>query len=401
MQSYNNTNIPVTYVQAPMTYVGERTPFVDPGSCSINIILNYQPLPQQSEVVMPQVSPLDPSYCLWRNNPWMEVSPDFAAKSGLNPKYLPSMTYHSESSYYEAETASVSKNNLDKYCMCNLELNSKMCGDSFKKFVPTNFISSHLNKENNCTFNFNNMNFWGIKSDAFAHNLNFSGFVSEENSVKSRSTLKKIFNVAKIPKKMLSKSVRMEMSRVRQDSEVAMDEDEFEDQLESFSRRKEIFGEKRDDLYYKTIGRDVRKYLQERFQQFLVKTSLKEWIKNGTYFKYMKEYFDTEIAPLMEGNVDMASAFCCVATLVSYKGYSKYCNKNLQAFSLNIHDSLHNFTKSKLVNLWRMEEFRKIFIYYADELRRDRMRRFETHKTMKTNQEGYKYAFRDILKQWR
>jgi hypothetical protein len=59
-------------------------------------------------------------------------------------------------------------------------------------------------------------------------------------------------------------------------------EDEVDEEFEevspsdTFDKRKAAFGTKRDDLFYKTIGRDVRKYLQEQFQCGLGNKSLKE-----------------------------------------------------------------------------------------------------------------------------
>ena len=43
-----------------------------------------------------------------------------------------------------------------------------------------------------------------------------------------------------------------------------------------YDERKAAFGNKRDDLFYKTIGRDLRKYLQELFQSTLNGKNLKE-----------------------------------------------------------------------------------------------------------------------------
>lgn len=69
---------------------------------------------------------------------------------------------------------------------------------------------------------------------------------------------------------------RKDLVRVRKHSEADEEETPIEVPTDVYDERKAAFGDKRDDLFYKTIGRDVRKLLQERFQLILGGKSLKE-----------------------------------------------------------------------------------------------------------------------------
>lgn len=69
---------------------------------------------------------------------------------------------------------------------------------------------------------------------------------------------------------------RRDLVRARKLSETEEEEAPVEVPNEVYDERKAAFGDKRDDLFYKTIGRDVRKFLQERFQSVLGGKSLKE-----------------------------------------------------------------------------------------------------------------------------
>lgn len=224
---------------------------------------------------------------------------------------------------------------------------------------------------------------------------------SSEPKVKNNcEKIMKIFNVWKVPKVAFWMVSRKDLARskgVEDANDEEYDEDSHHD---TYEKRKAVFGTKRDDLFYKTIGRDVRKYLQDKFQSTLNGRNLKEWMRNGAFLKDIKQFFNEEIAPELPPSADIEKVFWCVATLVSYQGYLPFWTEMNAKFSLNIHDSLHNFTKVKLINLWRLPEFKVVFRYYAKRIAQDNFSRFSYHRTMKSNVKGYKYAFSDILKQW-
>lgn len=88
------------------------------------------------------------------------------------------------------------------------------------------------------------------------------------------------------------------------------DEDDFEEEPSiAFEKRKAAFGRKRDDLFYKTIGRDVRKYIQEQFQCSLDGKNLKECVKNGTFLKDFKQFFKNEIESSISSKLDTEKVF--------------------------------------------------------------------------------------------
>lgn len=126
---------------------------------------------------------------------------------------------------------------------------------------------------------------------------------------------------------------------------------------------------------------------------------MKHILKNQTFYKEVQDFFQAEIVPKMSSSVDPKKVLCCFATLVSYNGFMPYCDSHLSDISLKIHDSLHNFTKVKLINLCKLPEFKEVFKYYASKVSEAEFVRFREHRTMKTNVDGYKYAFNDILKQ--
>lgn len=97
---------------------------------------------------------------------------------------------------------------------------------------------------------------------------------------------------------------RRDLARSHETHEETDEEEVEEVSSETFNERKAAFGDKRDDLFYKTIGRDVRKHLQEGFTSILGGRSLKECIRTGTFLKDVKSFFDKEIAPVLSSGAD-------------------------------------------------------------------------------------------------
>lgn len=210
----------------------------------------------------------------------------------------------------------------------------------------------------------------------------------------------KIFNVCKVPKVAFKMISRWDLARRHEKDDEEVQDNIDEEPSDAFEKRKAAFGTKRDDLFYKTIGRDVRKYLQEQFQCSLNSKNLKECLRNGTFLKEFKQFFKNEFSSDLTSSVDDSKVFCWVASLVSYQAYTPFCDENNKELSLKIHDSLHNFTKAKLIDMCKLPEFKWVFKYYSKKINSDNFKRFMYHRTMKTNVKGYKYAFNDILKQW-
>ena len=130
---------------------------------------------------------------------------------------------------------------------------------------------------------------------------------------------------------------RKALARNHNREEVSVEESEEEVSHCNYTERKAAFGNKRDDLFYKTIGRDVRKFLQESFQLKLGGKSLKHVLKNQTFYKEVQDFFQAEIVPRMSSSVDSKKVLCCFATLVSYNGFMPYCDSHLSDISLKHH----------------------------------------------------------------
>lgn len=145
---------------------------------------------------------------------------------------------------------------------------------------------------------------------------------------------------------------RKDLARSHKTEDDTQEREEEDLPTDTFDERKAAFGNKRDDLFYKTIGRDVRKYLQECFHSNLGEKSMKQCLKNGTSFiKDVKKLLNKDIVPELSSKADVEKVFVCLATLVSYQGFNPYCDETSKNTSFSIHDSLHNFTKEKLINL--------------------------------------------------
>ena len=225
---------------------------------------------------------------------------------------------------------------------------------------------------------------------------------SSRGSLNDFSTEKndKIFKVWRVPKVAFKMISRWDLARSHEKTEDLDEECEDDTPNDTFDKRKAAFGTKRDDLFYKTIGRDVRKYLQEQFQCGLGSKSLKEWLRNGTFLKEIKQFYKKEFNSKLSQDSSDDKLFCCISTLVSYQGFTPFLNNSNKEFSVKIHDSLHNFTKAKLINLCQLPEFKVVFKYYSSRVSGDNFNRFSYHRTMKSNVKGYKFAYCDILKQW-
>lgn len=221
----------------------------------------------------------------------------------------------------------------------------------------------------------------------------------DQLSSSKNEELEKVFKITKIPRAAFTMVSREILAKSVYEHAEAEEESNDELKRTNFDERKNAFGNKRDDLFYKTIGRDVRKYLQEQFQLYMGEHNIKECQKYGTFLRKFKDFFTEVIEPKLPSFSDQQKMASCVATLVSYNMFKSYCDKNLKDYSFKIHDSLHNFTKVKLVNLCRWDEFKWVFNYYAKEMEDTNFQRFRTHRTMKSNVQGYKFAYSDIYAQ--
>lgn len=87
--------------------------------------------------------------------------------------------------------------------------------------------------------------------------------------------VEKVFKVMKVPKVAFQMVSRRDLARGHPKETLQEASDSVEICDDRYEERRQAFGNKRDDLFYKTIGRDVRKYLQEQFQHFLGEINFK------------------------------------------------------------------------------------------------------------------------------
>jgi hypothetical protein len=288
-----------------------------------------------------------------------------------------------------------------EYCTCIIYKNCSGSGDLSRVNLSPNELSMELNKIASNPISLQDEIAFLDSNFLFPKTKKFGLFTKKQRkfSETEDKTERKVFNVWKIPKIAFSMVSREALARNHSKEYGCIEEGEEEVSHCNYTERKAAFGSKRDDLFYKTIGRDVRKFLQESFQSNLGGKSLKHILKNQTFYKEVQDFFQAEIVPRMSSSIDSKKVLWCFATLISYNGFMPYCDFHLSDISLKIHDSLHNFTKVKLINLCKLPEFKEVFKYYASKVSDSQFARFKEHRTMKTNVDGYKYAFNDILKQ--
>lgn len=321
--------------------------------------------------------------------------------------------YHTEEILESPKSAIINKNyiktsnegssehrkiELSDYWFCERYKNCSVEEYNIPPKIYLNDVAVNLNKENKTALGLENelnqIDALMLFSDRLGSQIEKPKNENSDKFSLSKTHLElnltnKIFNVWKIPKVAFSMISRKDLARARTAECDVVQEEDNDLSDDTFNKRRAAFGDKRDDLFYKTIGRDVRKFLQEEFQQFLGGKSIKEWIKDSTFLRHIKDFYRCIIAPKLSSSTDYTQMICCIATLVSHQGYAPFCSEN----SEKIHDSLHNFTKMKLIKLCQMPEFQDVFNYYAKEVTKDNFRRF------KMNPKGYHYAFDDILKQ--
>jgi len=150
--------------------------------------------------------------------------------------------------------------------------------------------------------------------------------------------------------------------------------------LLTLGQRKTLFNDKRDDLYYKTFGRDVRKFLQDDFTDLTGYLKEKK-DKRGRYFLrclngYAKHLmlifnkglvtsqgahttisptnFDSE--PVVFGrseptfdSTECSKLVCFLGSLINHREYKKACPVSLAQLSRTIYNTFNQFTKEKVM----------------------------------------------------
>lgn len=119
----------------------------------------------------------------------------------------------------------------------------------------------------------------------------------EKSHISDSNGDRKVFKIIKVPKVAFEMVSRKQLARGVQVAEESCEESKLDLVCDDFDERKNAFKNKRDDLFYKTIGRDVRKYLQEKFQKYLGENNIRTCQKNGAFFKEMKGFYTNVVSP--------------------------------------------------------------------------------------------------------
>ena len=111
--------------------------------------------------------------------------------------------------------------------------------------------------------------------------------------------------------------------------------------------KKAIFNNKWDDLFYKTLIRDVRKFFVDEFNEV---TSFWSYQGRGSFWQAVMLMLDTKIVPVIgryQHNVDSLITF--LAALISHKQAKDDCLNNDQSDKVHtVYEMLYNFTKERL-----------------------------------------------------
>ena len=166
----------------------------------------------------------------------------------------------------------------------------------------------------------------------------------------------------------------------------------------SQSEKVSIFGNKRDDLFYKTFGRDVRKFLQDDFTEF-TRYRKENKGKDGAYFNeclykyanYMNFHKDTSIP--------IENIICYLGSLINHREFKKAWPLDLLDMSYQVYNTFNLFTKERLYKLCWSEEFKLFFKYYKWNVNENNFfKRLTNHKTISENLDPYLYVYREF---WR
>lgn len=170
------------------------------------------------------------------------------------------------------------------------------------------------------------------------------------------------------------------------------------------------FGGKRDDLFYKTFVRDVRKFWQDNVVEseenkgalITYRGYNKEMKgKGGLYFYNCLKSFE-EIMQLSKGQ-DFSSErmVCYLGSLINHREFIKAWPKHLKRLSDNIHNVFSKFTKERLYKLWQTPEFKVLFKHYASWVNEsNNFERLRTHKTIGSNLAPYMIIYKEFVRVW-
>ena len=159
-----------------------------------------------------------------------------------------------------------------------------------------------------------------------------------------------------------------------------------------------IFDNKRDDLFYKTFGREVRKFLQDDFTNF---TNYRKDSKgkDGKYFYECLVSYAERMNFHQNTDVTLGNIVWYLGSLINHREFKKAWPAEYADLSYQVYNTFNLFTKERLFNLWWSEEFKLLFRYYVQEVGQEsRFNRLKNHKTIGANLAPYLFVYNEF---WR
>lgn len=166
--------------------------------------------------------------------------------------------------------------------------------------------------------------------------------------------------------------------------------------LLSPEEKRGIFNNGRDDLFYKTFARDVRKFWQDSMIAF---TGYKKEDKgrNGTHFYQCCRRFVSHIQLHKVYGLEKARVTCFIGSLINHREFKKACPNHLIDLSYQIYNTFNMFTKEKLFNLCQSDEFKVLFKRYVSVVNEsNNFERLRTHQTIGKNLAPYLFVYKEF-----
>lgn len=159
-----------------------------------------------------------------------------------------------------------------------------------------------------------------------------------------------------------------------------------------------IFDNKRDDLYYKTFGRDVRKFLQDDFTEFTGYSKDSKG-KEGRYFYSCLVRYAEHMNFHKNTDVTLGNIVWYLGSLINHREFKKSCPTEFLDLSYQVYNTFNLFTKERLFNLWWSQEFKLLFRYYVAEVgQENRFSRLRNHKTIGSNLAPYLFVYNEFCR---
>ncbi len=174
--------------------------------------------------------------------------------------------------------------------------------------------------------------------------------------------------------------------------------------LLTYKEKANLFGGKRDDLFYKTFVRDVRKFWEDNFSQMEMATSSfskEKKDKKGIQFYSLLQQYEESLQLSSEHELTSEEIVCYLGSLINHREFIKACPKHLKKLSDNIHYVFTKFTKERLYNLWKTPQFKVLFRGYVDWVNKSEdFERLRTHRTIGKNLAPYMIVYNEFVRVW-